>query len=104
MDSLERNNPQQDADVNVNVKLIVMILWILWVACLFLRPDYDDYAAEYASKYNVPRSTVLSYVKTNPHIFPIPYTEYVVRYENGTDKNVGYGILGKIIITDRIGN
>lgn len=96
------NDKETQEEINVNLKAIVPILAIIWGACCIFQPHQDDFAAKYASKYNVSRSTVKNYVTCDYHLFPIPYTKYVVQYENGRDKSVGYGILGAIFITKKI--
>lgn len=100
MENVDNKTTQEESEVNL--KAIIPIIAIIWGACCIFQPHLDDFAAKYASKHDVSRSMIMNYVTCDYHLFPVPYTKYVVQHENGIDKNVGYGILGTIILTNKI--
>lgn len=76
---------------------------LIFFICLMFNMGYsDDFAAKYAAKYHVPRSEVLRIITDDTHFFPFPYRNFVIEYEDGSDRKVGWSILGIIFITDEI--
>lgn len=94
------NNGENNQGHNVAGIFFIVILIGFFSATTL--PDTNDFSAKYASKYDVRRSDVSRYVTSKIHSLPIPYNEYVIQYENGTDETVGYGILGMVFIKSKI--
>lgn len=98
-DNIKSNIENQENDAK-NLSVIIYIYSIIYIIFSVNLPDLDDFAAKFASKHGVNRSMVLNYVTPDYSFFPVPYIKYTVKYEDGTDKIIGYGFLGIVSIKD----
>lgn len=53
-------------------------------------------------RYSVSYSEVERVVGYDTPMFPIPYKRYKIEYNDGSEKTIGYKVLGLIFITDEI--
>lgn len=53
-------------------------------------------------KYCVSYGEVERVVGYDTPMFPIPYKRYKIEYNDGSEKTIGYKVLGLIFITDEI--
>lgn len=97
-------NKQRPNEENPSTFKICCGIYILvYLICLIFNIGYsDDFAAKYAKKHHVPRSEVFRIVNDDARFFPLPHRNFIIEYENGNDRKVGWSILGVIFITDKI--
>ncbi len=104
MDNIKNNTENQgDDEISSNTIVFIIIFYTaLWGIFSISLPDLDDFAAKYASKHDVNRSMVMHYVTPDFSFLPLPHVKYIIQYEDGTDKVIGYGFLGIVSITGTI--
>ena len=61
-----------------------------------------DFSKKYSLRYSVSYSEVERVVGYDTPMFPIPYKRYKIEYNDGSEKTIGYKVLGLIFITDEI--
>ena len=80
------------------------IFVVVWLISMFTSHDWGtkDFSKKYSLRYSVSYSEVERVVGYDTPMFPIPYKRYKIEYNDGSEKTIGYKVLGLIFITDEI--
>jgi len=80
------------------------IFVVVWLISMFTSHDWGtkDFSRKYSLRYSVSYSEVERVVGYDTPMFPIPYKRYKIEYNDGSEKTIGYKVLGLIFITDKI--
>ena len=76
----------------------------VWLISMFTSHEWGtkDFSRKYSLRYSVSYSEVERVVGYDTPMFPIPYKRYKIEYNDGSEKTIGYKVLGLIFITDEI--
>ena len=75
---------------------------ITFILLKFIPFISQNFSKKYSLRYSVSYSEVERVVGYDTPMFPIPYKRYKIEYNDGSEKTIGYKVLGLIFITDEI--